>query len=312
MLTPKSTRVFPPRRHVSWPSFRQSRIVINCAFPPSSLLSRSRLSACPGGLHTMSAATSSLQGRTAAQIGSCTRRRGSIVTCVAAPEKGTSGSAMRAEDFVRPHLLKLKAYTPIEPFEILAQRLGREAKDIVKLDANENPYGPPPEVLAALGSMSWPNIYPDPESRRLREGLAQWHGVPAEHLLVSCWGGMCCVPPAGCAAGSGHEGGLHAASQDILACACMLALPVDKQQAARAWTVVSLADAEPSTVPLLDPECRPRLARLPAPTRPPASAAAAVPAVQVGCGADELIDLLMRCVLDEGDLIVDCPPTFTM
>ena len=34
--------------------------------------------------------------------------------------------------------------------------------------------------------------------------------------------------------------------------------------------------------------------------------------LQVGCGADELIDLLMRCVLDEGDKIVDCPPTFTM
>jgi histidinol-phosphate/aromatic aminotransferase/cobyric acid decarboxylase-like protein len=32
----------------------------------------------------------------------------------------------------------------------------------------------------------------------------------------------------------------------------------------------------------------------------------------VGCGADELIDLLMRCVLDPGDRIIDCPPTFTM
>ena len=32
----------------------------------------------------------------------------------------------------------------------------------------------------------------------------------------------------------------------------------------------------------------------------------------MGCGADELIDLLMRCVLEPGDLIVDCPPTFTM
>jgi histidinol-phosphate aminotransferase len=32
----------------------------------------------------------------------------------------------------------------------------------------------------------------------------------------------------------------------------------------------------------------------------------------VGCGADELIDLLMRCVLEPGDKIVDCPPTFTM
>lgn len=34
--------------------------------------------------------------------------------------------------------------------------------------------------------------------------------------------------------------------------------------------------------------------------------------MQVGCGADELIDLLMRCVLDPGDKIIDCPPTFTM
>lgn len=33
---------------------------------------------------------------------------------------------------------------------------------------------------------------------------------------------------------------------------------------------------------------------------------------QVGCGADELIDLLMRCVLDPGDSILDCPPTFGM
>lgn len=32
----------------------------------------------------------------------------------------------------------------------------------------------------------------------------------------------------------------------------------------------------------------------------------------MGCGADELIDLLMRCVLEPGDKIVDCPPTFTM
>lgn len=70
------------------------------------------------------------------------------------------------------------------PFEVLSAQLGRSPQEIVKLDANENPYGPPPEVLAALGSMEFPNIYPDPESRRLREALAQWHGVPMEHLLV--------------------------------------------------------------------------------------------------------------------------------
>ncbi len=56
---------------------------------------------------------------------------------------------------MRPHLLKLAAYTPIEPFEILSAKFGRKPEDIVKLDANENPYGPPPEVREALGKMAW-------------------------------------------------------------------------------------------------------------------------------------------------------------
>ncbi|KAG1657485.1 hypothetical protein FOA52_001400 [Chlamydomonas sp. UWO 241] len=63
--------------------------------------------------------------------------------------------------------------------------------------------------------MSFPHIYPDPETRMLRRALAKMHDIPVEHLLV-------------------------------------------------------------------------------------------------GCGADELIDLLMRCVLNPGDKIIDCPPTFTM
>lgn len=65
------------------------------------------------------------------------------------------------------------------------RKLGRDPKDIVKLDANENPYGPPPEVTQALGSMPFPNIYPDPETRRLREALAEREGLPKEHILVS-------------------------------------------------------------------------------------------------------------------------------
>ena len=93
-------------------------------------------------------------------------------------------SAPASEEFIRPHLRKLAAYTPIEPFEVLSRRLGRDALDIVKLDANENPYGPPPEVLEALGSMPFPNIYPDPETRRLRSALAEANNIPAENLLV--------------------------------------------------------------------------------------------------------------------------------
>lgn len=98
----------------------------------------------------------------------------------------TNGSiAVTGDSFIRPHLKKLAAYTPIEPFEILSAKLGRQPQDIVKLDANENPYGPPPEVLQALGSMQFPNIYPDPESRKLRQALAEWNNVSMENLLVS-------------------------------------------------------------------------------------------------------------------------------
>lgn len=91
---------------------------------------------------------------------------------------------MSGSMWIRDHLKKLSAYTPIEPFEIISARLGRKPEDIVKLDANENPYGPPPEVLEALGSMKFPHIYPDPESRTLRTALSQWQGIPAENILV--------------------------------------------------------------------------------------------------------------------------------
>ncbi|KAL5558474.1 hypothetical protein UlMin_034685 [Ulmus minor] len=122
---------------------------------------------------------------------------------------------LTGDSFIRTHLRKLSPYQPILPFEVLSTRLGRKPEDIIKLDANENPYGPPPEVSEALGSLKFPYIYPDPESRRLRAALAEDSGLEADYILV-------------------------------------------------------------------------------------------------GCGADELIDLIMRCVLDPGDKIVDCPPTFTM
>src|SRR5262245_24423456 len=116
---------------------------------------------------------------------------------------------------IRPHLESLPPYIPIEPFEVLSARLGRDPSQIVKLDANENPYGPLPAVREALGKLEFPHIYPDPESRALRSSLEKFTGVPAEYLLA-------------------------------------------------------------------------------------------------GAGADELLDLLMRVLLDPNDRILSCPPTFGM
>jgi len=83
-------------------------------------------------------------------------------------------------------LVNFPKYAPIEPFEVLSEKLGLKAEDIVKLDANENPYG-----------------------------LAEFTGVPLDLLLA-------------------------------------------------------------------------------------------------GAGADELIDLLLRVMLDPGEVVINCPPTFGM
>jgi len=77
------------------------------------------------------------------------------------------------------------AYQPIEPFDILSARLGRPVDEIVKLDANENPYGPAPKARQALADLAFANIYPDPESRALRASLSNFTGVPAENLMAS-------------------------------------------------------------------------------------------------------------------------------
>jgi hypothetical protein len=102
-----------------------------------------------------------------------------------ASSSGSSSNGTTGTSFLRSHLLRLAPYTPIEPFEILSAKYGRSPQDIVKLDANENPYGPPPEVREALAAMPFPHIYPDPETRRLRKALADWNDIPMENLLVS-------------------------------------------------------------------------------------------------------------------------------
>ena len=83
-----------------------------------------------------------------------------------------------------PHIQNLPPYTPIEPFEVLSERVGRSPEQIIKLDANENPYGMSPRAQAALANLPYGHIYPDPESRALRAALSIFTGVPAQNLLA--------------------------------------------------------------------------------------------------------------------------------
>ena len=87
------------------------------------------------------------------------------------------------QNLLNPHLSGLEEYTPIQPFEVLSRRLGIPVSQIVKLDANENPYGPLPAVAEALAEYPYYHIYPDPQQSELREALSAFVGVPAEHIL---------------------------------------------------------------------------------------------------------------------------------
>ncbi|MBN1977343.1 MAG: histidinol-phosphate transaminase [Anaerolineae bacterium] len=88
------------------------------------------------------------------------------------------------ETLIRPEIATMEPYTPIYPFEVLAARLGRRPEEIIKLDANENPYGPSPKVREALANLQYAHIYPDPQSTALRTRLAEFTGVPADYLLA--------------------------------------------------------------------------------------------------------------------------------
>ncbi len=85
---------------------------------------------------------------------------------------------------IRADIAAMDAYTPTTSLDVFAAQLGRPVESLVKLDANENPYGPSPRVREALAGLDVIHIYPDPESRRLRAALGEYVGVDADHLLV--------------------------------------------------------------------------------------------------------------------------------
>ncbi|HEV3312617.1 MAG TPA: histidinol-phosphate transaminase [Chloroflexota bacterium] len=74
-------------------------------------------------------------------------------------------------------------YKVVQTLEALSERFGIPVQDWVKLNQNENPYGPAPEAKAAIRDISL-NRYPDSASADLREALAEYCGVAAERIVT--------------------------------------------------------------------------------------------------------------------------------
>ncbi|MEZ5099254.1 MAG: histidinol-phosphate transaminase [Thermoleophilia bacterium] len=88
--------------------------------------------------------------------------------------------------FFRPALEPIVPYEPGKPIDEVQRELGLER--VVKLASNEGPFPPFPGALAALARGAGElNRYPDGGMARLREALAERHGVGPGNVV--CAGG---------------------------------------------------------------------------------------------------------------------------
>ena len=84
----------------------------------------------------------------------------------------------------RKGVMEMATYSPIEPPDQIALRLGLPESEIVKLDANENPYGVSAEVLDELSRAKYLSIYPDPSQKAIREDIAGYVGCNANNIVA--------------------------------------------------------------------------------------------------------------------------------
>jgi len=88
------------------------------------------------------------------------------------------------ERFIRPDLATFGGYAARTSPETLEGKVEVPVENIIKLDANENPYGCSPRVSLALAAYPNLNIYPDDGQTRLRKLLEGYCGVDAEHIVA--------------------------------------------------------------------------------------------------------------------------------
>jgi len=80
--------------------------------------------------------------------------------------------------------MQMNTYLPVADAATAAEVLGIPEEQLIKLDANENPYGPSPLVREALAQPLPYHLYPDAMQRRARAALAEYTGIPAEQIVL--------------------------------------------------------------------------------------------------------------------------------
>ena len=95
-----------------------------------------------------------------------------------------AGLTEQLQESMLPHIRGLGVYEGVEPVEVMAERAGIPQEKIIRLNGNENPYGPSPAVAEALANFPNFNHYPDPEQRQLRDALSGYIGVIPDRIIA--------------------------------------------------------------------------------------------------------------------------------
>jgi histidinol-phosphate aminotransferase len=86
--------------------------------------------------------------------------------------------------FIRPNLLGFTGYSASTSPDTLEGKIDVPVDNIIKINANENPYGCSPKVLKALAKCRHFHIYPDDGQQELRKQLEGYAGAPAERIVA--------------------------------------------------------------------------------------------------------------------------------
>ena len=90
------------------------------------------------------------------------------------------------DNLIRPELADFGGYETGKSPETLEDRVEVPVENIIKLDANENPYGCSPKVLQAMSEYKGWYAYPDSGQTRLRQQLHEYTGADAGNIVAAC------------------------------------------------------------------------------------------------------------------------------
>jgi len=88
------------------------------------------------------------------------------------------------ERYIQPHLRGFSGYSASTSPDTLKGKVDVLLDKIIKMNANENPYGCSPKVIKALAKAANLNIYPDDGQQELRRLISEYAKAPAQCIVA--------------------------------------------------------------------------------------------------------------------------------